>query len=131
MRSLSKKNMLVSLLALSLAACTTTTRTTIPQTTSVPLECDGDAGENNVALTTTFKLSPNASSTCDLVGVYFIKETKHQNYKLFNQHASGATHVDFGYTGPPQVPGDGAYFYYITKGHSSPSPDGGGGGVIH
>ena len=132
MRFLSKKNLLVSLLVLSLAACTSTTRTTT-KNPPVLLECDGDAGHYNHAVTPIpFQLSSNASSTCDLKDVNFIQDTR-ENYKFFTKRArpSGDRHVVFDYTGPSQIPGDGAYFFYITQSHNSPSPDGGGGGVIH
>jgi hypothetical protein len=124
---LSKKSMLVSLLALSLAACTST-RTNL-QTNTVELECDGDAGSYDAADTITFQLK--AGSTCDLKRVSFIQD-KHGNSKLFKEHPrnSGDPHVVFDYTGTSPVPGDGAYFYYITQSHSSPNPDGGGGGII-
>ena len=126
---LSKKSMLVSLLALSLAACAST-RTIPPTNPPVELQCDGDAGSHDVAQTITLQLK--AGSTCDLVDVYFIQD-KHGNNKLFKEHPrkSGDPHVVFDYTGTSPPLGDGAFFYYITKSHNSPNPDGGGGGFIH
>jgi len=120
---LSKKSMLVSLLALSLAACASTR--TIQPTNTVELACDGDAGSHDVAKTITFKMK--AGSPCDLQEVEFIQD-QHGNHRHFTKHKS-ATSVEFTYDGQP-ILGDGAYFYYITKSTNSPNPDGGGGGII-
>jgi hypothetical protein len=119
---LSKKSMLVSLLALSLAACTSTPIPPIPAATPITLPCNGDAGTHPVATTITFTGSP-----CDLQDVDFIQD-QHGNHRHFAKHKS-ATSVVFKYDGQP-ILGDGAYFYYITKSTNSPNPDGGGGGII-
>jgi hypothetical protein len=129
---LSKKSMLVSLLALSLAACATPiSKTPIPATNPpITLPCDGPAGAHPVAKTITFQL--NAGSTCELQDVYFIPDN-HGNDKLFKEHTrtkKGAP-VVFDYTGTSPPLGDGAYFYYITTAPNSPNPDGSGGGYIH
>jgi len=121
---LSKKSMLVSLLALSLVACASTPipKTPIPAAAPITLPCNGDTGTHRVATTITFTGSP-----CDLQDVDFIQD-QHGNHKHFTKHKS-ATSVVFTYDGQP-ILGDGAYFYYITKSTNSPNPDGGGGGII-
>jgi len=125
---LSKKSMLVSLLALSLAACASTR--TIQPTNTVELACDGDAGSHDVAKTITFKMK--AGSACDLQEVDFTHDP-HSNYTHFKKRppATGANPpVVFDYTESSPPLGDGAYFYYVTKSTNSPNPDGGGGGII-
>jgi ABC-type glycerol-3-phosphate transport system substrate-binding protein len=131
---LSKKSILVSLLALSLAACPSPA-TKPPPTTTIDLPCDGDAGSHGAATTITFKIKTGL--TCDLVEVDFIQDP-HKNYNHFTRHrsatagaaTSGDPPVVFTYDGQP-ILGDGAFFYYVTKSTNSPNPDPGGGGYIH
>jgi hypothetical protein len=122
---LSKKSMLVSLLALSLAACATTR--TIPPTSNVDLPCDGDAGSHKVATTIKFEIAPG--STCTLKDVDFIQD-EHGNSKHLKKTkpaTSSDPTVVFTYDGSSALVGDGAFFYYKTH---SPKGDGGGGGII-
>jgi hypothetical protein len=127
---LSKKSMLVPLLALSLAACAPPIQqTAVPAANTIPLPCKGNVGTQPVATTITF-----TGSTCELEDLDFIKDPL-GNYKHFHK-TKPATPGDppdpvvFTYDLTTSVPGDGAYFYYSTKSTKSPNPDGGGGGII-
>jgi hypothetical protein len=125
---LSKKNLLVSLLALSLAACTTPTPRKIKDTTTVDLPCSGDPLPQDVAKTIKFEIT---NSACTLDDVDFIKDP-HGNSGHFTK-TKKATSADptvvFTYNGPqPPLPGDGAYFYYNF--HTPKAAGGGGGGII-
>jgi hypothetical protein len=123
---LSKKNLLVSLLALSLAACETMSMRTVPPKTTIYLPCGGDAISHNVATTIRFEIAAN--STCTLIEVDLIQD-EHGNsdhIKKTKSATSSDPTVEFTYDGTP-LKGY-AYFYYVTQ---SPKTAGGGGGVIH
>jgi hypothetical protein len=125
---LSKKSMLVSLLALSLAACAPPIQqTAIPAASSITLPCKGDVGTHPVAATITFTGSP-----CELEDVDFIQDPHRnsQHFKKTKPATSADPTVVFTYDLTTSVPGDGAYFFYSTKSTKSPNPDGGGGGII-
>jgi hypothetical protein len=125
---LSKRSMLVSLLALSLAACATPIQQTpIPATNTIKLPCSGNVPQQHVATTITFTGSP-----CELEDVDFIPDPhgNSQHFKKTKPATSADPTVVFTYGLTTPVPGDGAYFYYSTKSTKSPNPDGGGGGII-
>jgi len=127
---LSKKSMLVSLVALLLAACTSVSNPPPPKATDTPinLPCNGDVKDH------TIKKTPQTlifqTSGCKLIDVTFQTE-KSGNFKN-KRHiaATSGDHVTFDYDGL-SLPVDGAYFYYRTD-YIPPgsSTDGGGGGVI-
>jgi hypothetical protein len=127
---LSKKSMLVSLLAVSLAACASKPIKTGPP---IDLPCDGDAGVYKIpqkADTITFR----TGSACNLTDVNFTTDVGKTHFKNKKHTAatSGAAAasgdpVTFDYDGSQL--GDGAYFNYTTLPPGS-STDGSGGGVI-
>jgi hypothetical protein len=119
---LSKKSMLVSLLALSLAACASK-----PIVTDQPIDlpCDGDAGVHKIDKTPQTIIFQTGSA-CKLQDVTFKRNSG--GFKKHSPTTSPNAGVKYDYDGSP-IPGDGAYFEYTTLPPGS-STDGSGGGII-
>ena len=132
---LSKKSMLVSLVALLLAACTSKPMVTGPLTIDIPSTCDG----NVVPYVRTIDKTQQPAvifqaAACSDLDVNF-KPDKNGNEKHFTDKQKSKTNghpaVKFKYDGKSLL-GDGAYFYYTTPEiPPGKSTDGGGGGFIH
>ena len=120
---LRKKPMLVSLLALSLAACAPKQMVTGPLTIDLP--CDGNVMDHTID-----KTQPNVifqTSGCDLTDVNFTNDVGKAHFK--NKKRSAATSIKFDYDASDL--GAGARYYYTTPYiPAGSSKDGGGGGII-
>jgi len=129
---LSKKSMLVSLLAVSLAACTSKPTVTGPLTIDLPLTCDGDVMDHKIDKTQPAVIFQ--AGACSDLDVDFTPD-KSGNEKRFTNKQKSTTNghpaVKFKYDGK-SILGDGAHYYYKTPDIApGKSTDGGGGGVIH
>ena len=124
---LSKKTMLVSLVALLLAACTSGSNPPSPTATAtntpIDLPCNGPVKDHTV--TKTKQTLSFQTSGCKLIDVTFQTEDS-GNFTTKKHNAVTSGDVGFDYDGGA-LPAAGAYFYYRTDGSST---DGGGGGII-
>ena len=119
---LSKKSMLVSLLALSLAACAPKPTVTGPLIIDLP--CDGDVKDYTID---GHPMVIFQTSGCDLTDVNFTNDVGKMHFK--NKKPSAATSIKFDYDGGGL--GAGARYYYTTPYiPAGSSKDGGGGGII-
>jgi len=121
---LSKRSMLVSLLALSLAACTSKPMVTGPLTIDLP--CDGDVMDHTIDKKTQPTVIFNTSG-CDLTDVNFTNDVGKAHFKT--KKRSAATSIKFDYDASDL--GGGAKYYYSTPFiPTGSSKDGGGNGII-
>ena len=134
---LSKKSMLVSLLALSLAACASGTKSPPPKPppkeTPINLLCDGNGGTNTIDKNPhAIKFQIQTGSACDLIDVNFATDDGKNHFKkrtsaTSSAATSGDPPVVFDYDGQP-IPGGAQFNYSVTKG--SWNLTGNGSGVI-
>jgi hypothetical protein len=132
---LSKKSMLVSLLALSLAACASKPTVTGPLTIDIPSTCDGNVVPYVRTIDNTQPAVIFQAAACSDLDVDFKPDKSNGNEKHFTDKQKSKTNghpaVKFKYDGKSLL-GDGAYFYYTTPEiPPGKSTDGGGGGFIH
>lgn len=120
---LSKKSMLVSLLALSLAACAPGAKPPPPKPkeTTINLPCDGNGGDNPIdkkPQTVIFQIQ--TGTACDLTDVNFtthkeaFKNKKHSAATSGGAATSGDP-VTFEYDGSP-IPNGALFNYNVTPG---------------
>jgi hypothetical protein len=124
--------MLVSLLAVSLAACISKPMVTGPLTIDIPSTCDGNVMDHTIDKTQPAVIFQAAA--CSDLDVNFTPD-KNGNEKRFTDKQKSITNghpaVKFKYDGK-SILGDGAYYTYKTPDiPPGKSTDGGGGGYIH